>query len=251
MSLALTVLGTASPHPGPGRPCSGYLLSGGGAEVWVDAGPGSFAELQRHTDPARLDAIWISHLHADHCADLLSAMYGLAYGGLTPSAPLPVYGPPELGQQLAGFFGQRDPGFLSGVFDLRTLYDGHDTRVGELRLRTRAVVHDTEAYGLRAECDGSVLVYSGDSGPCPALTELAAGADLFLCEADIDRHRGSERPVHLTPEDAGAVAKEAGVRELLVTHVGPTLTPESATERAAVVFGGRTSTAREGDIVSL
>ncbi|WP_369257542.1 MBL fold metallo-hydrolase [Streptomyces sp. R35] len=251
MSLALTVLGTASPHPGPGRPCSGYLLSGGGAEVWVDAGPGSFAELQRHTDPARLDAIWISHLHADHCADLLSAMYGLAYGGLTPSAPLPVYGPPELGQRLAGFFGQRDSGFLSGVFDLRTLYDGHDTRVGELRLRTRAVVHDTEAYGLRAECDGSVLAYSGDSGPCPALTELAAGADLFLCEADIDRHRGGERPVHLTPEDAGAVAKEAGVRELLVTHVGPTLTPESATERAAVVFGGRTSTAREGDIVSL
>lgn len=57
--------------------------------------------------------------------------------------------------------------------------------------------------------------------------------------------------MHLTPEDAGAVAKEAGVRELLVTHVGPTLTPESATERAGVVFGGRTTTAREGGIASL
>ncbi|GGN68179.1 MBL fold metallo-hydrolase [Streptomyces albiflavescens] len=247
MSLGLTVLGTASPHPQPGRPCSGYLLSGGGAEVWVDAGPGSFAELQRHTDPARLDAIWISHLHADHCADLVSALYGYAYGGLTPSAPLPVYGPPELGHRLAGFFGQSDPGFLGGVFNFRTLYDGHDTRVGELRLRTRAVVHDTETYGLRAECEGSVLAYSGDSGPCSALAELAVGADLFLCEADIDRHRGSERQVHLTPEDAGAIAERAGAGELLVTHVGPTLTPESATERAAAVFGGRTATAREGD----
>ncbi|MFF4351920.1 MBL fold metallo-hydrolase [Streptomyces sp. NPDC001530] len=251
MSLALTVLGTASPHPQPDRPCSGYLLRGGGAEVWVDAGPGSFAALQRHTDPARLDAIWISHLHADHCADLLAAVYGLAYGGLTPSAPLPVYGPPELGQRLAGFFGQPDPGFLSGIFDFRALYDGHDTHVGALRLRTRAVVHDTEAYGLRAECDGSVLAYSGDSGPCPALGELAAGADLFLCEADIDRHRGSERQVHLTPEDAGAVAARAGVGELIVTHVGPTLTPEAATERAAAVFGGRTTTAREGNSADL
>ncbi|MER5379663.1 MBL fold metallo-hydrolase [Streptomyces sp. NPDC002688] len=246
--LTLTVLGTGSPHPRPGRPCSGYLLRGGGAEVWVDAGPGTFAELQRHTDPARLDAIWISHLHADHCADLLPAMYGLAYGGLAPAAPLPVYAPPELGPRLAGFFGQRDPGFLSGVFDLRPLYDGHESRVGGLVLDTRAVVHDTEAYGLRAECGGSVLAYSGDSGPCPALVELATGADVFLCEADVDRHRESERPVHLTPEDAGAVAEEAGVGELLVTHVGPTLTRESATGRAAAVFvGGRTSTAREGE----
>ncbi|WP_369245721.1 MBL fold metallo-hydrolase [Streptomyces sp. R41] len=251
MSLGLTVLGTASPHPQPGRPCSGYLLRGGGAEVWVDAGPGSFAELQRHTDPARLDAIWISHLHADHCADLLAAAYGLAYGGLTPSAPLPVYGPPELGRRLAGFFGRSDPGFLGAVFDFRTLHDGHEARLGELRLHARAVVHDTEAYGLRVECEGSVLAYSGDSGPCPALAELAVGADLFLCEADIDRHRGSERQVHLTPEDAGAVAERAGVGELLVTHVGPTLTPESATERAAAVFGGRTATAREGDSTAL
>ncbi|GCB50418.1 metallo-beta-lactamase family protein [Streptomyces sp. NL15-2K] len=93
MALTLTVLGTASPHPQPDLPCSGYLLRDGGAEVWVDAGFGTFAELQRHTDPARLDAIWISHLHADHSADLLAAVYGLAYGGLTPDAPIPVYAP--------------------------------------------------------------------------------------------------------------------------------------------------------------
>ncbi|PBC64588.1 MBL fold metallo-hydrolase [Streptomyces sp. Tue6028] len=246
MAIALTVLGTASPHPQPGRPCSGHLLRGGGAEVWVDAGPGTFAALQRHTDPTRLDAIWVSHLHADHYADLTAALYGFAYGGLTLAAPLPVFGPPELARRLAGFFGQPDPGFMAGVFDFRPLYDGHEERVGELVLRTRAVVHDVEAYGLRAECGGSVLAYSGDSGPCPALDELASGADLFLCEADIDRHGESERPVHLTPEDAGAVARRAGVGELLVTHVGPTLTPQTATARAADAFGGRTATAREG-----
>lgn len=91
----LTVLGTASPHPGPDRPSSGYLLRGGGAEVWVDAGFGTFAELRRHTDPARIDAVWISHLHADHSADLLAAVYGLAYGGLTPPAPIPVHAPAD------------------------------------------------------------------------------------------------------------------------------------------------------------
>ncbi|GGW73179.1 MBL fold metallo-hydrolase [Streptomyces lucensis JCM 4490] len=249
MPLTLTVLGTASPHPGPGRPCSGYLLSGGGAEVWVDAGPGTFAALQQHTDPARLTAIWISHLHADHSADLLSAAYAFAFGGMMPAAPVPVYAPRDCARRLAGFFGRPDTGFLETVFDFRDLHDGHDVRHWNLRLTARAVAHGTEAYGLRAECQGSVLAYSGDSGPCAALTELAALADLFLCEADVDAHRDGEHPgpVHLTPEDAGRIARDARVRELLVTHVGPGLTRESATARAAAVAGRPTGTAREGD----
>lgn len=248
MPLSVTVLGTASPHPGPGRPCSGYLLRGGGAEVWVDAGTGTFAELQRHTDPRRLTAIWISHLHADHSADLLAAVYAFAHGGLTPPAPVPVYAPADCAARLAGFFGRPDVRFLSGVLDFRPLHDGHAVRHWNLRLTSRAVTHDTEAYGLRAECQGRVLAYSGDSGPCDALTELASGADLFLCEADIDHaggpHDGGQ--VHLTPEDAGRTARAAGARRLLVTHVGPTLTPAAATARAAAAFGGPTGTAREG-----
>ncbi|HLL33497.1 MBL fold metallo-hydrolase [Streptomyces sp. NPDC052773] len=247
MSLTLTVLGTASPHPAPGRPCSGHLLSAPGAEVWVDAGTGTFAELQRHTDPARLSAIWISHLHADHTADLLAAFYAFAYGGLTPPAPVPVYAPQGCAERLAGFLGRPDPGFLGGVLDFRPLSDGHTARHGDLLLTSRAVTHDVEAYGLRAESGGRVLAYSGDSGPCPALAELARGADLFLCEADIDAHREGEQ-VHLTPEDAGAAARAAGAGGLLVTHVGPTLTPESATARAAAAFGGPTRTAREGAV---
>lgn len=216
----------------------------------MDAGTGTFAELQRHTDPRRLTAIWISHLHADHSADLLAAYYALAHGGLTPPAPLPVYAPADCAQRLAGFLGRPDVRFLSGVLDFRPLYDGHAVRHWNLRLTSRAVVHDTEAYGLRAECQGSVLAYSGDSGPCGALTDLALGADLFLCEADIDRHREGEQ-VHLTPEDAGDAARKAGVRELVVTHVGPTLTRESATARAGVAFGGPTRAAVEGVTLSL
>ncbi|MFJ5778426.1 MBL fold metallo-hydrolase [Streptomyces sp. NPDC093094] len=245
MSLSLTVLGTASPHPAPGRPCSGYLLRAPGAEVWVDAGTGTFAELQRHMDPARLSAIWISHLHADHYADLLAAFYAFAYGGTTPPAPVPVYAPRDCAGRLAGFFGRPDARFLDGVLDFRPLSDGHTARHGELLLTARAVEHDTEAYGLRAESGGRALAYSGDSGPCAALTRLADGADLFLCEADIGTRREGEQPVHLTPEEAGAYAVGAG--ELLVTHVGPSLTREEAAGRAAVVFGGPAGPAREGE----
>ena len=108
-------------------------------------------------------------------------------------------------------------------------------------------MHDTEAQPGRRPSARGGLAYAADSGPCDAVVGPARGADLFLCEADIDRHREGEQ-VHLTPEDAGGLPRSAGVGELLVTHVGPTLTPRTATELAAAVFGGRTSTAREGDV---
>ncbi|WP_329340570.1 MBL fold metallo-hydrolase [Streptomyces sp. NBC_00663] len=245
MSLRLTVLGTASPHPGPDTPCSGYLVRGGGAEVWVDAGFGSFAELRRHTDPARLNAIWISHLHAD----LTAAFYGFAYGGLTLPAPIPVYAPRDCASRLAGFFGRPDAGFLSGVFEFRALHHGHTVQHRDLTLTASAVEHDVEAYGLRAEAGGRVLAYSGDTGPCDALLHLASGADLFLCEADVDEHcKGEIDPVHLTPGEAGTGARMAGgVGKLMITHVGPTLTVEDAATRAASAFGGPTIAARVGE----
>lgn len=119
--------------------------------------------------------------------------------------------------------------------------------VGELELEASAVRHDTEAYALRAEHRGTVLAYSGDTGPCPALDRAAAGADLLLCEAEADRWDPGEPQVHHTPEDAGALARRAGVGRLLVTHVGPTMGREVATERAASVFCGPTQCAREDE----
>jgi ribonuclease BN (tRNA processing enzyme) len=248
MSILLTVLGTATPHPLPGRACSGYLLTAGDTRVWVDAGPGSLANLQRHTALPELDAIWISHLHADHCADLLGAFYGLAYGGLSVTGPIPLYAPAGLLPRLAGFFDRPDMADrLAPYLTLHELHDGHRVTVGALELQAAAVQHDVEAYGLRAEHAGTVLAFSGDTGPCAALDVLADGADLLLCEAESDRWDSDVPQGHHTPEDTGALAARAGVGRLVVTHVGPTLTPEAATARAAAAFGGRTECARENE----
>ena len=248
MPCSLTVLGTATPHPQPDRACSGYLLAAEDTRVWVDAGPGSFANLQRHTSLAEVDAIWISHLHADHCADLLGAFYALAHGGLDLPAPIPLYAPAGLLHRLAGFFGRADMAErLAPHLTLHDLHDDHRVTVGALDLRAAAVQHDVEAYGLRAEHAGTVLAFSGDTGPCAALDTLADGADLLLCEAESDRWDPGLPQGHHTPEDTGALAGRAGVGRLLVTHVGPTLTPEAATARAAAVFGGRTECARENE----
>jgi ribonuclease BN (tRNA processing enzyme) len=209
----------------------------------VDAGPGSLAELLRHTTLDRLDAVWLSHLHLDHIGDLLNAYYALAFGELPARAvPLPVYAPAALGTRLAGFFAQPDVDFLADVLDIRPLSDGHRLELKDLVVTSRAVEHGTEAYALRAEADGHALVYSGDCAPCSALDELAQDADLLLCEAN-DPH---PTPVHHTPGQAGALARRTRVKRLVVTHVGPSLGPRIATARAATAFDGPTICAEVG-----
>ncbi|MBC9711896.1 MBL fold metallo-hydrolase [Streptomyces sp. TRM66268-LWL] len=257
MTFTLTPLGTAAPHPQPGRPCSGYLVEAGDAKVWMDAGPGTFAELQRHVRPGELTAIWISHLHSDHWTDLIAAEAGISDGGLGIERPIPVYAPADAPRRLACFYGRPDPGPLAEVFAFRPIEDGRPVDLGGPAPTSGAVEHGgpeftsyavehggIEAYGARIAYDGAVLAYTGDSGPCAELSRLARGADVLLAEAYVDRHEGP--PVHLTPEDAAALAREAGAHTLLVTHVGPTLTPDAATARAHAAFGGRTLRAREG-----
>ena len=230
-SLVLTVLGCATPYPAVGNPCSGYLVTAGRTRIWMDAGTGTLGPLQRHARLDELDAIWISHLHADHSADLLTAYYGALYADITLRAPIPLYGPPGIADRLAGFLTNgptRSP--IESAFATTELHDGLEAAVGSVHLTSRAVEHGMPAFAVRMESAGRSLVYSGDSAPCTALSELADGCDVLLCEAD-----GTEDGHH-TPEQAGETA--AGAGRLIVTHVGRSIAPAEAAARAATRFEG-------------
>lgn len=221
------------------NPCSGYLVSSGTTRIWVDAGSGTLGPLQQHARLDELDAIWISHLHADHSADLLTAYYGALYADIRLSAPIPLYGPPGIAERLAGFLTNssvRSP--IESAFAVTELSDGHQARVGSLLLTTRAVVHDVPAFAVRIEAAGRSLVYSGDTAPCPSLTRLAEGCDVLLCEADSAKAPDDGDHVHHTPEEAGDTATAARAGRLILTHVGRSLTPQDAITRAATRFDG-------------
>ncbi len=242
MPLELIVLGSASPYPRPGEPCSGYLVRGGGATVWLDAGPGTLAALQHHTALTEVDAVWVSHLHADHVADLLPAVYALLFADLRPAKPMPLYGPPGIGKRIGDFLGNTGPAPIEQAFTVHELQDGHFAEVNGLTLATSAVEHGFPAFGVRVTDGDRVLAYSGDTGPCAALDRLAGGADLFLCEADGPQ----SSPVHLTPEDAARAAHGSG--RLVLTHVGPFLTREHAAKRATAVREGPIDVATPGRV---
>jgi ribonuclease BN (tRNA processing enzyme) len=247
--LWLTVLGSATPYASVDNPCSGYLLTHGDTRVWVDAGSGTLAQLQRHARLDELDAIWISHLHADHSADLLTAYYAALYADIRLAAPLPLYGPPGIADRLAHFLTnteRRSP--VESAFDFHELHDGHRAEIGGLTLTSRAVEHGMPAFAVRFEAEGTSLVYSGDTAPCAALTELASGCSALLCEADSAQAPAEGDQVHHTPEDAARTAGAAGAERLNVTHVGPGLTLQEAVTRASALFDGLVADADPGAV---
>ncbi|WP_328905669.1 MBL fold metallo-hydrolase [Streptomyces sp. NBC_00234] len=252
----LTVLGSATPFPSADNACSGYLLSAGDTHVWMDAGTGTLAALQRHIAFEQVDAIWISHLHADHTADLLTAFYAALYSGIRLPAPIPLYGPPGIAERLAHFLtnsARRSP--VEAAFEVHELHDGHQARIGPLELTSAEVAHGMPAFAVRIEDKGAdgggVLVYSGDTAPCASLVALAAGCDVLLCEADSSTVTAGEPRVHHTPEEAGETARRAAAHRLVVTHVGPGMTPQEAVSRAGTSYGGPVEHAAPGSSFAL
>lgn len=212
--MKLTVLGCSTPLPKPSQPCSGYLIADEGVTVLLDCGSGVFAALAERVDPAELSAVWISHMHPDHSADLIA----LANWALnTSGAPkLRVIGPPGWDARLNGFMsGDTAHDVAREVFTVEHIDDGQVKRIGTLSLTTALVHHSVPTYGVRIAAPDATFAYSGDTGPCSALDRLADGADVFLCEA------GANTPseYHLTVPQAQDIARAATVGTLLLTHL--------------------------------
>jgi ribonuclease BN (tRNA processing enzyme) len=250
--LRLRVLGCAGAYPGPGSPCSGYLLEAAGQRVWVDAGGGTLAELQRHCPLDALDAVWISHLHPDHCTDLPLAYHVLLVGGVRGGRPLPVFGPSGWSAHMDAFV--REPGAMASVFEVVELADGETVRLDELAMGAVATVHGIETYGFRATAGGRTLAYSADSGPCEALQRIADSSDLFLCEAFLSPG-GPVEPhddaISLTPAQAGGYAETGRARHLVLTHLPPGADRAKARALAAERFGGEIDLAAQGGVFAV
>ncbi len=102
--MRLTVLGCAGTFPGPRSGCSSYLVEHDGFRLLLDAGNGAVGALQRHGGLLDLDAVLLSHLHADHCVDLVAYAYARIYPPAGPPPPLPVYGPGGTEERLVRVF---------------------------------------------------------------------------------------------------------------------------------------------------
>ena len=245
--MRLTVLGCSGTYPAPGSPCSGYLVEHDGFRLVLDMGNGALGRLQEHCDVHDVDAVWISHLHGDHCLDLVPWSYALRYHPAGQRAPLPVYGPPGLAERVASAYEAPPQDGLAEVYDYTVVGEGSRT-IGPFTVTAAPVTHPVEALAVRLTAAGRSLVYSGDTGRSDALVALAQGCDLLLCEASWASDPEPPPGIHLTGREAGEHAAGAGAAQLVLTHLMPYADPDVVLGEARETFAGPIVLARSGDV---
>jgi ribonuclease BN (tRNA processing enzyme) len=256
--VKVTVLGKSPSWQDAGGACSGYLVEDGDTCVLVDCGSGVFSKLRGVRDYAAVDAIVITHIHADHCFDLVPFGCALTYGprgdgdggrsAREPRLLLPPGGAPLL-RRLAGAVGQEQ--LLDGAFDVAEYDPAESVAVGGLALRFQPVPHyaPANAVDVRGR-SGERFTFGADHGPTDALDGFAAQTDLLLLEATLpvadDEPRG-----HLTAAEAGEHAARCGARRLVLTHISDEADGERALAEARRAFDGPLELAREGAVYDI
>jgi ribonuclease BN (tRNA processing enzyme) len=256
--MRLTVVGCSGSVPGPTSAASCYLLEADGPgedgvtrtwRVLLDLGSGALGALQQYVDPMTVDAVLLSHLHADHCLDLCGLYVMLKHSpvGPTPRPRVPVWGPSTTGSRLARAYDlPTDPG-MSAEFDVHAWSDGETVQVGPFAVTPMRVNHPVEAYGLRVEHGGSVLAYTGDTDSCDALKALCHNATIMLADAAFVDGRDEIEDIHLSGRRAAQAALDAeGVQHLVLTHLPPWNDPQVCVEQARQVWGGPLDVAAPG-----
>jgi ribonuclease BN (tRNA processing enzyme) len=250
--VLLTILGCSGSVPGPGAASSSYLLEADGFRLVVDFGSGALGEVQRRMNPFAIDALLLSHLHPDHCADVASLAvwrrYQPAPEGLEKRR-LPLYAPSAAPWRFAAQYAPDEAELaqtdLSDVYDFAALRP-EKFAIGPFQVTAMAVNHECEAYGFRIEHDGKTLAYTGDTGWCDQLVDLASGTDLVMSEASWTDSPDRPKNLHLSGREAGALAARGEARKLLLTHIPPWTDPREIRAEAAAQYFGDIAVAQPG-----
>lgn len=249
--MDLTIVGCSGSFPGPDSAASCYLIEADGFRLVVDLGNGALGPLQRYAALDRIDAVCISHLHADHCLDMCGYQVFRAYHPVGQLPPIPVYAPAAAPARLNRAIAAESTSPMASIadrFDFVTLTPG-TIEIGPLRVTLDRMNHPVETYGFRFEHNGHAIAYSADTGLSEPLVRLAGGADVLLCEASYVEAEGLPPNLHLTARQAGEHAARAEAGELILTHLVPWNSAETALAQAASAYAGAISLAEPGMVV--
>jgi ribonuclease BN (tRNA processing enzyme) len=246
--MLITVLGGCGAWPAAGEACSGYLVDQGGFRLLVDPGYATLPRLLMRTAADEVDAVLVSHGHADHCADLHPLLRARAFRD-DPAPALPVYALPNAVDAVLALDGS---GSLRDACQVREFTAGSRFGIGPFQVETWLLPHWVPNAGLRLTAGGQVLSYTGDTGPSPDLIALARDADLFLAEATFAMQVPDRSAPYLSSaRQAAENAAKAGVGRLLLTHLWPGTAPEKVADAAREAFLGPVEVARGGLRVDL
>lgn len=201
------VIGCDGSYPGKNGATSGFLVTDEDEALELDMGCGVLPRLMALIDPSKLNAVILTHWHNDHVSDMLTLQYFL----LLNKKRLTVLAPPE-GHPIRDLLMGDEFDFL----DVTTA-----SQVGGFTVSAIKVAHPTPAYAIKIKKDGKTLVYTGDTAGGDGLAGFCRNADLLVCDATFTKAQSKPGLPHFTAARAGALAREAGVKRLVLTHFPP------------------------------
>jgi ribonuclease BN (tRNA processing enzyme) len=232
--VEVVALGTSGSYARFGQACSGYLFRSGGTNVLVDLGSGVLANLFRYVDPFRLDALVLTHLHADHVADLYPLRLYLRYNPGPRTAPLPVHAPAGALEALESVGPWSEPGELSEVFRFHDLPAPFE--IGGMSFEFAPTRHVVPTFALVCRGAGRRIGFTADTSWDDSLPAFFQGCDVLLSEATY-QGEGIDR-IHMCAREAGRLAARAAVGRLWLTHLWPELDPAQSLAEAAREYPG-------------
>lgn len=259
--MRLTVIGSSGSMSGPASPSSCYLVeaegpgSDGESRTWrvvLDLGSGAIGALMRHIDPGVIDALALSHLHADHMVDVTGLQVILRYHPEGQRGPVRLLAPVGAEARVRELVLAEPGESLAADFAFEEWELGAPVSVGPLTLEPFAALHPIPAFGIRVSGpreDGTgaaVIAYTGDTDLCDGERAMASGADLLLSEAPFQEGRDTVRGIHLTGLRAGQLAASGGVGRLILTHLQPWTDADVVAGEAASAYDGPIDVAAPG-----
>jgi ribonuclease BN (tRNA processing enzyme) len=213
--------------------------------------------MRRYADYDKLDAVVISHMHADHFLDLIPLRYAVRYGSKKRANKLPVWMPPGgvamLRSMTNAFANEGNGDFLDEAFDINEFDPAKPLPIASGHLRFAPTTHFITSYAIRYERNGTSITYSADTAPDARVVELARDTDLFLCEATLlaDEHEHGGIRGHSSSKEAAQMAADAAVKRLVLTHYSQDATPGDLAEGARTIYKGDILVADDHSVISV
>lgn len=249
--MQLIVLGSGTSVPHPQRASAAFWLETNSGSILLDCGADATHRMAaEEVDWPNLDAIWISHLHLDHCGGLASLLFGLKWAPQTQDRkkPLKILTCKGVDSLLKAIDASHDYGLFEQAFPIELheceVGSGEFTLIPGLQVRVFPTPHTRESLAIQLTDGSATLVYSADTGYSKELGHFAHGADLLILECSFWRDKPTAK--HLELEEAMRIAALAEPRKLMLTHLYPEWDGVDIEAKARELWPGTTVAARDG-----
>lgn len=238
--MKVKVIGPWGGYPKAGGASASYIIEKDDFVLLVDVGSASLSKLQEYYSVMDLDAVIISHYHADHIADVGVLQHArLVYSYVTgEEGILPIYGHEENEEE----FKKLTHDFTKGI-----AYDPEGTlQIGPFSINFLRTVHSVPCYGMRITDGETSVVYTADTAYQEEWIDFSHGADLLITDCNFYENQDASQAGHMNSKEAATIAQKAQVKELMLSHLPQFGEQNQLVGEAGKYYDGRILLAREG-----